>query len=317
MSFRCWLGGVSLVMAAAVACGGATVGVNGSCPCTVGNSGLEFTLACGASTCSDLNGVSTGYSCTQDGLKPDPTACASPGRDAGLITIVEAGAKDASHADGTIASRDAGSGDSGSLVDSAAGDAHADAGDASSRDAHLGSTDASGIEGGCISTSDAGECFSGLSCGCNSQCSFACGAAADAGPSISCVQAGTCDVGCAGNCQVDCTQSASCSVTAGAGANLGCIQSPSCTATLGASSMVNCTQAGTCSVTVGANSTVNCTQATDCEVTCPGGCEVNCEQATACTVACGAGQSCVVDCEGEETLCPGGTTVCGTAVCPM
>lgn len=54
----------------------------GSCPCTVGNSGLHFALGCGQSECLALNGSATGYRCGPHGATIDPAVC-EPGFDAG------------------------------------------------------------------------------------------------------------------------------------------------------------------------------------------------------------------------------------------
>ena len=50
---------------------------SGSCPCTVGNSGISFTVGCGQSACYDLNGVSKGVYCSSTGPQDDPSACLS------------------------------------------------------------------------------------------------------------------------------------------------------------------------------------------------------------------------------------------------
>lgn len=301
------LAAFSLAAAMAMGCGGGTVTLTGSCPCTVGNSGIQVTLACGESTCADLNGTATGYTCTLTGLEPNATICseksggdAGEGHDAGK-------SKDAS-SDATMKSQDAGV------------DAHKAADGGGSKDAAVPFLDATGPEGGCASLGDAGSCFSASECQCDSlsACSFACGSTSgDAGPSVSCVQS-TCNVGCAGNCQVGCTQSESCTVNGGAGAYVGCGQSRDCNAVVGANGTVDCTQAQSCTAKVGANATVDCTQAGSCDVTCPAGCQVTCTQAEACSLTCGAGQSCSLGCDGDETLCPDGhTQVCGSATCPM
>jgi hypothetical protein len=54
----------------------------GSCPCTVGNSGIHVTLGCGEAQCLTLNGTETGYRCGAGGATIDPTVC-TPGFDAG------------------------------------------------------------------------------------------------------------------------------------------------------------------------------------------------------------------------------------------
>ena len=61
---------------------GNDAGGGGSCPCTVGNSGLQFTLGCGEDQCLTLNGTETGYRCGPNGATVDPAVC-QPGFDAG------------------------------------------------------------------------------------------------------------------------------------------------------------------------------------------------------------------------------------------
>jgi hypothetical protein len=50
----------------------------GSCPCVVGNSGLQFTIGCGDRQCLSLNGQAKGYHCTTQGAVDDPTICTNP-----------------------------------------------------------------------------------------------------------------------------------------------------------------------------------------------------------------------------------------------
>jgi hypothetical protein len=57
---------------------GSGSGGGGSCPCTVGNSGIHYTLSCGQSACITLNGTETGYDCTQSGAVVDQTVCTNP-----------------------------------------------------------------------------------------------------------------------------------------------------------------------------------------------------------------------------------------------
>lgn len=60
------------------------------CPCTVGNSGIHFTLGCGESQCIDLNGQEIGYICGQNGATENPAICL-PGFDAGIPPGYDAG----------------------------------------------------------------------------------------------------------------------------------------------------------------------------------------------------------------------------------
>lgn len=72
----------SLAACALLSCGTSTNSSNGSgsCPCTVGNSGIHVTIGCGQSTCVTLNGTVTGYYCGANGAVEDPAAC-TPGQD--------------------------------------------------------------------------------------------------------------------------------------------------------------------------------------------------------------------------------------------
>lgn len=54
-------------------------GPSGSCPCTLGNSGIQTTIGCGQSTCMALNGQVKGYRCTDRGAVEDMTVCTDPG----------------------------------------------------------------------------------------------------------------------------------------------------------------------------------------------------------------------------------------------
>lgn len=58
-------------------------GGGGSCPCTVGNAGIHFTIGCGQSECIDLNGQAIGYRCGPSGATEDPSVCAPGGPDSG------------------------------------------------------------------------------------------------------------------------------------------------------------------------------------------------------------------------------------------
>ena len=84
--------GFATVIGVAVACsdqtsldndltadGGPMTTSNGSCPCTVGNSSLQFTISCGGAQCISLNGAQAGYRCDSDGPHADDTVCASEG----------------------------------------------------------------------------------------------------------------------------------------------------------------------------------------------------------------------------------------------
>jgi hypothetical protein len=75
---------VAIGLAVLLACssGSGTGGGGGSCPCTVGNSGLHFTLDCGQRGCLELNGTAQGIDCTTNGPVDDPSACTS-GTDGG------------------------------------------------------------------------------------------------------------------------------------------------------------------------------------------------------------------------------------------
>jgi hypothetical protein len=68
--------------------GGSSSSSGGGCSCTVGNSGLHFTIPCGQSQCIDLNGQAIGYACGTGGATEDPGVCTSP-------PPVEAGSFDA------------------------------------------------------------------------------------------------------------------------------------------------------------------------------------------------------------------------------
>ena len=63
--------------------GGSGSSGGGSCPCTVGNSGIHFTLGCGQSSCIQLNGQAIGYRCGQNGATEDPSICSGGGPDSG------------------------------------------------------------------------------------------------------------------------------------------------------------------------------------------------------------------------------------------
>lgn len=81
----------AVALALSAACGIPSVnggpGGGGTCPCTVGNSGLQFTVGCGQHACYDLNGVAHGVYCTESGPQDDPAACnASPGTDSGATS---------------------------------------------------------------------------------------------------------------------------------------------------------------------------------------------------------------------------------------
>jgi hypothetical protein len=53
-------------------------GGGGGCPCTVGNSGIHYSLACGQSACITLNGTATGYDCGPSGAVVNQTLCTNP-----------------------------------------------------------------------------------------------------------------------------------------------------------------------------------------------------------------------------------------------
>jgi hypothetical protein len=316
------------------ACGGGVVtAVEGSCPCAVSNSGLPFTLGCGESRCVVVNGTATGYTCLPDGLTADPSICGvEPSFDAGVGPSFDAGVEP---------SFDAGVGDDGAAPDDATlpqdaqshpVDAGLDLGDASSIDA-----EAPGAP--CVALAGSGACSDAEDCACESteSCSFSCGGEGDAGPTVTCIQASSCSVGCAADCGVNCTQARDCEVNAGAGADIRCGQAPICVGEVGDSSTVDCTQAGTCvfsvgddgtvtctqattcNVTVGENTMVGCTQAESCNVICTGSCSVDCTEATGCSVQCPPGSACSLNCDalGQMMTCPDGiTTVCGATACP-
>src|SRR5262245_38863361 len=63
----------------------------GACPCTVGNSGIQTTLACGGATCMTLNGTVTGYRCTDHGAVEDMSVCSGTSPDGGAVPEVDAG----------------------------------------------------------------------------------------------------------------------------------------------------------------------------------------------------------------------------------
>jgi hypothetical protein len=80
-----WMGTIGLGVVFAVACGtGSPSGAGGSCPCAVGNSGLQFTIPCGGSDCVTLNGTATGYRCESDGTHVDPAVCEGPQAEGGV-----------------------------------------------------------------------------------------------------------------------------------------------------------------------------------------------------------------------------------------
>ena len=63
-------------------------GSGGTCPCTVGNSGISFTIGCGETNCYVLNGAAHGVLCDSTGAHDMPSACDS---DAGGITDAATG----------------------------------------------------------------------------------------------------------------------------------------------------------------------------------------------------------------------------------
>jgi hypothetical protein len=78
MLFRATTALAAVVVALFAGCSsssGSGSGLGGSCPCTVGNSGLRFTIPCGQSSCITLNGQVQGYRCESDGAHDDPSAC--------------------------------------------------------------------------------------------------------------------------------------------------------------------------------------------------------------------------------------------------
>ena len=296
---------VSGILLALGACGGVSVDIptsgsgsgGGTCPCTVGNSGLSFTIGCGESNCLSLNGTETGYVCGANGaLTENPSVCATP-------PTVDAGAPP----------RDA------TLPDVSVPPSQVDA----SPPPPPPPPPSNAIDGGCFPSADAGAaavCSSPTSCDCThgEGCAFTCGSAGppDAGSVINCAQVSSCEVSCAGNCNVNCGQTDKCTVQGGNEAYVGCGQVPSCTATVGANATVFCNQADRCTATVGAGTTVSCAQADACDVTCTGACQVDCSQADSCKVACPAGSTCVVQCETVKSCPDGVTQVCGLAACP-
>ena len=290
---------VSGILFALGACGGVSVDVpsggsgngGGTCPCTVGNSGLSFTIGCGESNCLSLNGTETGYVCGPTGaLTENPAICDSP-------PGVDAGARP----------RDA------PLPDVVILPSPLDAGPTPPPRA---------IDGGCFPSADGGSgvCSSPTSCDCAHAegCAFTCGSAGApyAGSVINCAQVSSCEVSCAGNCNVNCGQTDKCTVQGGNGAYVGCGQVPACTATVGANASVFCNQADRCTATVGAGTTVSCAQADVCDVTCTGSCQVDCSQADSCKVVCPAGSTCAVQCDTVKSCPDGVTQVCGLAACP-
>lgn len=293
---------VGLMAALAAACT-VSAGATGSCPCTVGNSGLSVTLGCGESTCADINGTATGYVCDSDGLKTDPSVCDNaPNADAATPFDGSQG-----H-DGSLP-RDAGAPFDAAPADGGKPDGFA--------------FDAAG-QNGCVALSDGGTCSSPSECDCLDPggCSFACGdAPGDAGLTVGCIGGSTCDVSCATGCSVDCAQSQACAVHVGAGSEVICLQSQDCTGTVGANGMVDCSQASTCVVSVGSGTSVDCNQAGTCTVDCQGACQVNCNAAEACALQCGgASGSCALTCGvgATVTTCPDGKTqVCGATPCPV
>jgi hypothetical protein len=272
----------------------------GTCPCTVGNSGISFTLPCGASQCFDLNGTATGYTCNETGTHIDQAVCSSP-RDAG------------SRPDGTTR-HDAGPLDAGSP------DAHPPTDAASD---HPVLPDGTLFPDGavCVPTTEGGTCnAAGCSCPPVEGCSFACNdEGADAGAVLNCNPVETCNATCGGGCEVDCIQSGGCTVEAGAGSQVHCVQAQSCNSSLGADASVDCTQATVCSATVASGGSVECLQAQTCDVTCTGSCTVDCTQAENCRVNCAPSAECNVTCSpSSQTTCPDGTLVCGllSPTCP-
>ncbi len=240
----------------------------GSCPCTVGNAGIHETIGCGESACLDLNGTVTGYRCESDGTHEDPTVCENGGSSSGS----GGGSSSGSGGDASLPPTDAGV----PLPDGA-------------------------MPGPCEATGSAGTCASyGCQCMASQTCSFGCGTAADAGTLLMCTALTSCNVDCAGDCDVN------------------CLQSKSCNATIAGSGSVNCTQSHGCTATVGPGDSVDCTQATSCNVTCKGACNVGCVEAGTCRVTCAGGLSgCDVSClGGQATTCADGVTkICGAGPC--
>jgi hypothetical protein len=260
----------------------------GTCPCTVGNSGLSFTIPCGGSECLDLNGTATGYTCDETGTHVNQAVCNSPPHDAGPRS-------------------DATTRHEGGLADAGAPDAHPP-------------SDAGGdrvvlLDGEvCVPTSAGGSCNdAGCSCAPAEGCSFACAdVGPDAGVLLECNPAETCSATCGGTCAVDCEQSSGCTVEAGAWSKVSCEQSESCSASVGVDGSVYCSQAEVCSATVAPGGSVYCLQAGTCNVTCTGSCSVDCSQAQDCRVHCADPSGCNVDCAATtEIMCPDNTIVCG------
>jgi hypothetical protein len=319
--------GLGLGLSLAGACG--SVGLNGSelpdggegtgtCPCTVGNAGIGFTIDCGGSECVALNGTETGYRCDSAGTHVDPSVCNSPPADAGA--------------------RDTG------LIH----DARADGGGGSDGAGHTpGDAACTSIEGGATCTG------TGCYCSMNTDCTLACGSgSAEAGAVVNCEQASDCTTSCAGACQVNCEEAHDCTVDAGAGASvvcneakacnaavgaggsaqcnsatecnatggadasLECDETPTCALTVGANGTVVCNESGACTATVGSGSTVECNESASCAIQCTGSCSVDCDTPD-CRVSCAPDADCNVACGfSSVNTCPDGVTkVCGATAC--